>query len=302
MYFDLAHAPFGKTYASSGSTDPGFTGQRQDTVAGLYDFPAREYSTQGRWVSPDPAGLGAVDPSNPQSWNRYAYVTNNPTGLVDPLGLEKWDAAASDGFPNTGGNIFSVNGGDCYFFQFFCGGGVPQPILVGRAGGGGGGGGAHGSSTGGTNPSNSNWCPPGDACDPTSNARQSQQQCLDQYNNSAAGKSIQFLSLYNLATNAGSLRTWAEWTALPYAKVKVLGWISKASQTMGNIEFWSLTSGAATPAAEVVAPTAAGISTVESVGGYTAPIAIFGSTVADIQIHAACAGYSQKAMMAPTVF
>jgi len=48
----------------------------------------REYhSTQGRWVSPDPAGLAAVDPSNPQSWNRYAYVTNNPLALTDPLGL-----------------------------------------------------------------------------------------------------------------------------------------------------------------------------------------------------------------------
>jgi RHS repeat-associated protein len=87
MYFDLAHAPFGEPYATSGSTDFSFTGQRQDTVAGLYDFPAREYSIQGRWTSPDPAGLAAVDPSNPQSWNRYAYVLNNPLRLVDPTGL-----------------------------------------------------------------------------------------------------------------------------------------------------------------------------------------------------------------------
>jgi hypothetical protein len=28
-----------------------------------------------------------VDPRNPQSWNRYAYVLNNPLALVDPLGL-----------------------------------------------------------------------------------------------------------------------------------------------------------------------------------------------------------------------
>jgi RHS repeat-associated protein len=41
----------------------------------------------GRWMSPDPAGLAAADPSNPQSWNRYAYVLNNPTSLTDPLGL-----------------------------------------------------------------------------------------------------------------------------------------------------------------------------------------------------------------------
>jgi RHS repeat-associated protein len=68
-------------YASSGSTDPAFTGQRQDTVSGLYDFPAREYSIQGRWPSSDPAGLAAVDPTKPQSCNRYAYVTNNPMKL-----------------------------------------------------------------------------------------------------------------------------------------------------------------------------------------------------------------------------
>jgi RHS repeat-associated protein len=83
-----AYAPFGETYAQSGSADLSFTGQNSDTVSGDYDFLFREYSMQGRWASPDPAGLGAVDPTNPQSWNRYAYVLNNPTNLVDPLGLD----------------------------------------------------------------------------------------------------------------------------------------------------------------------------------------------------------------------
>jgi RHS repeat-associated protein len=54
----------------------------------LGDALYREYSIpQGRWISPDPAGLAAVDPSNPQSWNRYAYVLNNPLANVDPDGL-----------------------------------------------------------------------------------------------------------------------------------------------------------------------------------------------------------------------
>ena len=69
----VAYAPFGETYAASPSNaDVSFTGQNPDTSAGDYDFLFREYSTQGRWASPDPAGLAAVDPSNPQSWNRYA--------------------------------------------------------------------------------------------------------------------------------------------------------------------------------------------------------------------------------------
>jgi len=93
MYSDSAYAPFGEPYAQAGATDLSFTGQNQDTVAGgltgPYDFPAREYGPQGRWVSPDPAGLAAVDPTNPQSWNRYAYVENDPIDYYDPLGLNK---------------------------------------------------------------------------------------------------------------------------------------------------------------------------------------------------------------------
>jgi RHS repeat-associated protein len=55
---------------------------------GLYDFLARELPpTQSRWISPDPAGLAAVDPSDPQTWNRYAYVRNAPMTESDPLGL-----------------------------------------------------------------------------------------------------------------------------------------------------------------------------------------------------------------------
>ena len=61
----------------------------QDTAATVYDFPAREYGPQGRWPSPDPAGLAAVDPANPQSWNRYAYVGNNPLARIDPTGLDE---------------------------------------------------------------------------------------------------------------------------------------------------------------------------------------------------------------------
>ena len=48
----------------------------------------RQYSsTPGRWMSPDPYD-GSYDPSNPQSFNRYSYVLNNPMSLVDPTGLD----------------------------------------------------------------------------------------------------------------------------------------------------------------------------------------------------------------------
>ena len=92
-YSDLAYAPFGEGYAANPTltcpnTDLDFTGQNQDTIAGMYDFFYREYApTQGRWISPDPAGQAVVDATNPQTWNRYAYVTNAPLNAVDPQGL-----------------------------------------------------------------------------------------------------------------------------------------------------------------------------------------------------------------------
>src|SRR5208337_4111720 len=91
VYFDRAFAPFGETYAETGAADRSFTGQTQDEIAGLtgnYDFLFRQHSSaQGRWLVPDPAGLAAVDITNPQTWNRYAYVANNPLSFTDPLGL-----------------------------------------------------------------------------------------------------------------------------------------------------------------------------------------------------------------------
>ncbi len=94
-YYDVAYAPYGEEYNGSGTQDLAFTDQNQDTVkngwsTNLYDFMFREYRTgHGRWTSPDPAGLGAANPENPQSWNRYAYVLNSPTSLIDPWGLRE---------------------------------------------------------------------------------------------------------------------------------------------------------------------------------------------------------------------
>src|SRR6202142_3771192 len=90
MYYDAAYSPQGEIVSQAGTADRNFTGQNQDLNPGgdLYDFPNREYhASHGRWISPDPAGLAAVNPANPQSWNRYAYVNGSPLNSVDPLGL-----------------------------------------------------------------------------------------------------------------------------------------------------------------------------------------------------------------------
>ncbi len=42
----------------------------------------------GRFMSPDPSGLLAQRPADPQSWNLYAYARNNPMIFIDPNGLD----------------------------------------------------------------------------------------------------------------------------------------------------------------------------------------------------------------------
>ena len=102
-----------------------FTGDWYDKQSITYHTPARELSpTQGRWLTPDPAGLAALDPTNPQTWNRYAYVLNNPVSAIDPTGLDcvyvNDDAYSKGGATDNGYGVsdgvsrsVSVIPGDC---------------------------------------------------------------------------------------------------------------------------------------------------------------------------------------------
>jgi len=62
-----------------------FTGHERDQSTGYDYMHARFYgSSIGRFMRPDPVG---GNPANPQSWNLYAYVENNPVNRIDPTGL-----------------------------------------------------------------------------------------------------------------------------------------------------------------------------------------------------------------------
>jgi RHS repeat-associated protein len=122
-YGDLAYAPFGESYSIKNTPYLSFTGENQDTISGSYDFLYREYnSAQGRWISSDPAGLGAVDPSNPQSWNRYSYVMNNPLSAIDSMGLSPMAPSRADQYTCDPGGCVTCSmvtqGGD---FNLPCG-------------------------------------------------------------------------------------------------------------------------------------------------------------------------------------
>src|SRR5579875_3515240 len=74
-------------FGASDGVEQKFTGQIRDSETGMDFFTARYYaSAVGRFTSPDPMNLGA-NLLDPQTWNAYAYVRNNPLALVDPMGL-----------------------------------------------------------------------------------------------------------------------------------------------------------------------------------------------------------------------
>ena len=73
----------GQGYVADGVRQK-YTGKERDTETGLDYFNARYYSSpMGRFTSADSV-IGKV--GNPQTFNLYAYVQNNPLALVDPTG------------------------------------------------------------------------------------------------------------------------------------------------------------------------------------------------------------------------
>lgn len=90
--------PFGKEIATSQRTvglnysddtvRKQFTGYERDSETGLDFAEARMYSSeQGRFDVPDPSQSSAK-PENPQTFNRYSYVGNNPTLRIDISGKD----------------------------------------------------------------------------------------------------------------------------------------------------------------------------------------------------------------------
>jgi len=98
------YLPFGEEILSTYSGRSGVTGygvdegirqkytaEERDNETGLDYFGARYYvSMQGRFTSCDPL-IASGRTAMPQSWNRYAYVLNNPVKLTDPTGMGESD-------------------------------------------------------------------------------------------------------------------------------------------------------------------------------------------------------------------
>jgi RHS repeat-associated protein len=80
------YLPFGEDSAPLTWDPLRFGGKQLDPETANEYFEARYLRTNwGRFLTPDPLD---GNPSDPQSWNRYAYGLNNPMRFTDPAGLK----------------------------------------------------------------------------------------------------------------------------------------------------------------------------------------------------------------------
>lgn len=87
-----------------------FTGYQRDEETDLDFAEARYYyNDQGRFTAVDPL-LASGKSANPQTFNRYVYVANNPLVHTDPTGMSPADYYAEDGkYLGSDGNAADTN-------------------------------------------------------------------------------------------------------------------------------------------------------------------------------------------------
>lgn len=94
-----------------------FTSYERSMASGLDYAVNRHFQPQqGRYMQADPMEMETVNLHNPQELNLYAYVQNDPTNLIDPVGL-KWQEVTDcvvvpDSTSSTG------HGLDCTFTKY----------------------------------------------------------------------------------------------------------------------------------------------------------------------------------------
>jgi RHS repeat-associated protein len=106
---DINYYPYGgveQDYCGTVGQHYKFTGKERDSESDLDNFGARYYgSFMGRFMTPDDGS--DQDAADPQSWNLYGYVRNNPLSNIDPTG----NACVRDEGPNGLGPWHDDNSG-----------------------------------------------------------------------------------------------------------------------------------------------------------------------------------------------
>jgi RHS repeat-associated protein len=101
-----------KGFGGGISTRQGYGLTEKDDSTGLnHTWFRKNENRAGRWTSPDPYN-GSMSLDNPQSFNRYSYVNNQPANYVDPSGLQlvaycqQWTWVINHpGFPDHGNEV-----------------------------------------------------------------------------------------------------------------------------------------------------------------------------------------------------
>jgi RHS repeat-associated protein len=94
-----------------------FTGKERDTESGLDNFGARYFSGARRFTGPDKP-FADQHPEDPQSWNLYSYVTNNPLRFIDRNGRAKIEVrydTIGPGYTHSYVVVTDRNGAQTYF-------------------------------------------------------------------------------------------------------------------------------------------------------------------------------------------
>jgi RHS repeat-associated protein len=81
--------PYGEEYTATANDKDKFATYFRDSSTGL-DYAMNRYygGNLGRFLSPDPY-RSSTRMQDPQGWNPYAYVQNDPVNYSDPLGLDR---------------------------------------------------------------------------------------------------------------------------------------------------------------------------------------------------------------------
>jgi len=88
---DIDFYPYGGVehdYCATVAQNYKFTSKERDAESGLDNMGARyNASNIGRFMTPDPVHIMKEKIVDPQQWNMYAYVRNNPLRFTDPTGM-----------------------------------------------------------------------------------------------------------------------------------------------------------------------------------------------------------------------